>query len=143
MAACDAGHPVDVGQAVIVAGIGCRAGVTGREIEAVLEEALARAQMEAGAVDIIATSHAKSRERGIAAAASRCGARLVIVGQSELEAASVHVVTRSERVSALIGVPSLAEAAALAAAGPNARLVVPRVVVGRATCALAAPGGTS
>ncbi len=128
---------------MIVAGIGCRAGVTAHEIEAVLEEALARAKMEAGVVGIIATSHAKSGERGIAAAALRRGAKLVIVGQSELETASVHVVTRSERVSALIGLPSLAEAAALAAAGPNARLILPRVVVGRATCALAAPGGVS
>jgi cobalt-precorrin 5A hydrolase len=143
VAAGDADNPVDLGEAVIVAGIGCRAGVSAREIEAVLEEALARAEMEAGAIDIIATSHAKRSEQGIAAAASRRGAKLVIVGQSELEAAAVHVVTRSERVTALIGVPSLAEAAALAAAGPNARLIVPRVVVGRATCALAAPGGTS
>jgi len=35
------------------------------------------------------------------------------------------------------GVPSLAEAAALAAAGPTARLIAPRVAVGPATCALA------
>ena len=38
----------------------------------------------------------------------------------------------------LIGVPSVAEAAALAAAGPSARLVSPRLVIGAATCALAA-----
>jgi cobalt-precorrin 5A hydrolase len=143
MAPGNADHPVDVGQTVIVAGIGCRAGASAQEIEAVLEEALARATPEVRVVTIVATSDAKSGEHGIAAAASRRGARLVIVGQSELEAASTRVVTRSERVEALIGIPSLAEAAALAAAGPNAVLVVPRVVVGRATCALAVPGAVS
>jgi cobalt-precorrin 5A hydrolase len=40
-------------------------------------------------------------------------------------------------VLALAGVPSVAEAAALAAAGPKARLILPRIVVGPATCALA------
>jgi cobalt-precorrin 5A hydrolase len=127
-----------MGQAVIVAGIGCQAGASALEIEAVLAEALARGHLDGHTVGIIATSHTKSGEHGIAATASARGARLVLVPQPELEAASAHVVTRSERVEALTGVPSVAEAAALAAAGPNARLVVPRVAVGRATCALAA-----
>jgi cobalt-precorrin 5A hydrolase len=35
-------------------------------------------------------------------------------------------------------VPSLAEAAALAAAGPAGRLITKRIAVGPATCALAA-----
>jgi cobalt-precorrin 5A hydrolase len=40
-------------------------------------------------------------------------------------------------VLALVGVPSLAEAAALAAAGPTARLLVARIAIGSVTCALA------
>jgi cobalt-precorrin 5A hydrolase len=40
-------------------------------------------------------------------------------------------------VLALTGVPSVAEAAALAAAGPLAHLIGPRLVIGSATCALA------
>jgi cobalt-precorrin 5A hydrolase len=40
-------------------------------------------------------------------------------------------------VLALTGVPSLAEAAALAAAGPSAGLIASRLVFGAATCALA------
>jgi cobalt-precorrin 5A hydrolase len=39
---------------------------------------------------------------------------------------------------ALMDLPSLAETAALAAAGPSARLIVSRLTVGAATCALAA-----
>lgn len=131
---------MDVGQAVIVAGIGCRAGATVREIEAVLEAAASRANLALDEIGIIATSHAKNREQGIADVASLRGLKLVTVTQSELEAASAHVVTRSDRVAQLIGIPSLAEAAALAAAGPDARLVAPRIVVGRVTCALAMSG---
>jgi cobalt-precorrin 5A hydrolase len=36
-----------------------------------------------------------------------------------------------------MNVPSVAEASALAAAGPNARLLVERLAVGAVTCALA------
>jgi len=79
----------------------------------------------------------KSGEPGIAAAASDLGVPLVLVPQADLEAAGTRTMTRSERVVALMGVPSAAEAAALAAAGPAARLVAPRTAVGPATCALA------
>jgi cobalt-precorrin 5A hydrolase len=89
---------------------------------------------------MIATSLAKGSEPGIAAAASQRGVKFVVVPQAELQSAGARAVTRSARVLALTGVPSLAEAAALAAAGPAARLVAPRVAVGPATCALAISG---
>ncbi|MFZ0836902.1 MAG: cobalamin biosynthesis protein, partial [Xanthobacteraceae bacterium] len=54
----------------------------------------------------------------------------------QLAAASANVATKSERVQELIGVPSVAEAAALAAGGTGARLLAPRIVVGPVTCAL-------
>ena len=61
----------------------------------------------------------------------------------DLEAASARAETRSARVLALTGVPSIAEAAALAAAGPAARLILPRIKLGPATCALAVAGERS
>ena len=93
--------------------------------------------LAAHALSLIATSSAKRDEEGIAAAASALGVPLVVVPQSALEAAGELTMTRSERVLLRTGVPSLAEAAALAAAGPAARLIAPRVAVGPATCALA------
>jgi cobalt-precorrin 5A hydrolase len=60
------------------------------------------------------------------------------VPELELATASDRVETHSERVAALAGVGSVAEAAALAAAGPASKLIVPRLIVGAATCALAA-----
>jgi len=123
---------------MIVAGIGCRRGAPAPDIEAAIRAALARANITAGALDVIATIAAKSCEAGIQAAAAKLGVSVVLVSETELEAASSRTETRSERVLTLVGVPSVAEAAALAAAGPAARLIGPRLVIGSATCALAA-----
>jgi cobalt-precorrin 5A hydrolase len=130
-----------VGEAMIVAGVGCRKGTAAAEIEAAIAAALARAGLGIAAVRLIATSAAKGDEPGIAAAAVSIGVPLVVVAQDDLAAAEERVATRSERVLALTGVPSVAEAAALAAGGPAARLIGPRIAVGPATCALADSGG--
>jgi cobalt-precorrin 5A hydrolase len=125
-------------QAMIVAGVGCKRGAPAPDIEAAIRAALQRAGVAAHALDCIATMTAKDGEAGIAAAAAKLGVAVVLVPDAELQAAGERVETRSERVLALAGVPSVAEAAALAAAGPSARLISPRLVMGAATCALAA-----
>jgi cobalt-precorrin 5A hydrolase len=122
---------------MIVAGVGCRKGASAREIGAAISAALSRAGLRADVLDVIAAPAVKSSEAGIAGAASDLGVPLVLVPQADLEAAGSRTVTRSERVVSLMGIPSAAEAAALAAAGPAARLVAPRTAVGPATCALA------
>jgi cobalt-precorrin 5A hydrolase len=134
---------MDLGQAMIVAGIGCRRGTPAAAIAAVIDAALARAGLAKDVLAIIATAAAKGDEPGIAATASALGVPLVLVPPADLEAAGVRTVTRSERVVALMGVPSVAEAAALAAGGTKARLLAPRIALGPATCALAATGGTT
>jgi cobalt-precorrin 5A hydrolase len=124
-------------QAMIVAGVGCRKGVQAADIEAAIVAAFDRAGVATSALRLIATSAAKGGEPGIAAAASAIGVPLVLIELGDLAAAGMRATTRSERVMALAGVPSVAEAAALAAGGPDARLIVPRIAVGPATCALA------
>ena len=128
---------------MIVAGVGCRAGASAAEVEAAVAAALASAGLKAGALGMIATSYAKAAEPGIVAVASERGVKFVVVPQAEFEAAGLRAVTHSDRVLALTGVPSVSEAAALAAGGPDARLIGPRVVVGPATCALAIRGDAS
>jgi cobalt-precorrin 5A hydrolase len=128
---------------MIVAGVGCRRGAPAPDIETVILAALARAGVAADALDVIATIARKQGECGIATTAAKLGVRVVVVSEIELEAASRRTTTHSPRVLALTGVPSVAEAAALAAAGPSARLISSRLVVGSATCALAASGATS
>ena len=122
---------------MMVAGIGCRRGTSADAIETVIAAALARAGLASRMLDVIAAPAAKADEPGIAAAALKLGVRLVLVPQPDLETASGRVETRSQRVMSLMGVPCVAEAAALAAGGPAARLLVPRIVIGPATCALA------
>jgi cobalamin biosynthesis protein CbiG len=124
----------------MIAGVGCKAGASAGEIEAAIAAALAGAGHPAAMLTALATSFAKRGEPGIAAAATARGLELILVPQHDLAAASARVVTRSERVLALTGLPSIAEAAALAAAGPASRLLGPRVAVGPATCALAIAG---
>jgi cobalt-precorrin 5A hydrolase len=104
---------------------------------AAIETALAENGLAKTSLGVIATSAAKAAEPGIAAAATALGVPLVLVAQTDLEAAAGRAATRSDRVLALTGVPSVAEASALAAGGSAARLVAPRVAVGPATCALA------
>jgi cobalt-precorrin 5A hydrolase len=129
---------MDMEKAVIVAGVGCRRGAATQDIESALHAALARAGVSADALSVIATGEAKQGERGIETLAAKLGVKLMLISDDELKAAGDRATTRSDRVLALIGLPSLAEAAALAAAGPSARLIVSRLIVGAATCALAA-----
>ncbi len=140
MAPGPADDAMGVGEAVIVAGIGCRKGASAAEIDAAIDTALERAGRPLARIDLIATSAHKNSEAGIASAAAGRGLSLVYVAQPDLETAGARGATWSARVMALAGVPSLAEAAALAACGPNARLILPRIAVGKVTCALADSG---
>jgi cobalt-precorrin 5A hydrolase len=129
---------MDLGEVMIVAGIGCRKGTTAQEIDAAIDAALAEAGQSREALSYLATSDGKGAEPGIIEAASGRGLQLVLVKPAELEAAGPRTQSSSPRVKELFGVPSVAEAAALAAAGPAASLLVPRLVLGPATCAIAA-----
>jgi len=122
---------------MIIAGIGCRRGASAPDIETAIRAALDQAGVSADALDAIATIAAKHDEAGIDAAAAHFGVEVLLISDDDLKAAGERAETRSERVLALAGVPSVAEAAALAAAGPAGRLIAARVIAGAATCALA------
>jgi cobalt-precorrin 5A hydrolase len=122
---------------MIVAGVGCRKGASADDIGAVIGAALARAGFAAQALSLIAAPELKRGEQGVAAAAAALGVPLVLIAGADLKAAGARAETRSERVLALMGISSVAEAAALAGGGPTARLILPRIAVGSATCALA------
>ena len=125
---------------MIVAGIGSKRGVSREEVLAALDAALVRAALARTDVALIATPAVKGGEAGISEAAAHLGLPLVLVPQTQLEAMSGRTQTRSERVVALLRVPSAAETAALAAAGPVAQLLGPRLALGPVTCALARGG---
>jgi len=125
---------------MIVAGIGSKRGVSVEEVLAAFDAALTRAALARADISLIAAPAVKGGEAGISEAAAQLGLPLVLVPQTQLEAASNRTKTRSERVIALLHVPSAAETAALAAAGATARLLGPRLALGPVTCALARRG---
>jgi cobalt-precorrin 5A hydrolase len=127
-----------LGEAMIIAGIGCRKTVSAEQVEAAIDAALSGHQLAAHELYAIAIPAAKAAEAGVAAAAAARGIELVLVAQSALEAADTRTLTRSARSRAALNVQSTSEAAALAAAGPKARLLSPRLASGPVTCALAA-----
>jgi cobalt-precorrin 5A hydrolase len=126
-----------LGEAMIVAGIGCRKAIAAEQVESAIEAALRQNQIEGHRLGVIAVPAVKGAEAGIVAAAAARGVLLVLITQDALEQADLRTVTRSARSMDTLNVRSVAEASALAAAGPNSRLLAARVVVGPVTCALA------
>jgi cobalt-precorrin 5A hydrolase len=126
------------GEAVMLfAGIGLRPGTSEADILACLNDALAAAGMSAERTLRFATLASRFNEPGIVAAARSCNAELVAIPDEALKGFEAACATRSTRVASLYGVGSVAEAAALAAAGPGGELIQPRIATARVTCALA------
>ncbi len=122
---------------MIVAGVGCRKAISAAEVESAIEAALLHNRVAGHRLSRIAVPAVKGTEAGIVAAAAARGIVLVLIAQQALEAADTRTLTRSARSMEALNVHSVAEAAALAGAGANARLLAPRVAVGPVTCALA------
>jgi cobalamin biosynthesis protein CbiG len=122
------------GEAVIVAGIGCRAGCDAAGIVALVERAAGLAECR---VDVLAAPRFKMDEAGVAAAARLLDVAMVWVEPDALVSVQARCVTRSARVAAAVGVASVAEGCALAVAGAQGRLVLARMTGDGVTCALA------
>ena len=122
---------------MIIAGLGYRKAISAAQVESALAAAVRRACLTDDQIGLIAVPAWKGAEPGIRLAAAARGLPVVLVEQPALEAANSRTVTRSPRSQAALNVHSVAEAAALAAAGAAGRLLTPRIAVGPVTCALA------
>jgi cobalt-precorrin 5A hydrolase len=127
---------------MIVAGIGCKRGTSSEEIVRLISAVLATHDIARDKLDAIATETLKADEAGIADAAQHLSVRLVRCSLPDLDRMADKIVTSSARVQAIKGVPSVAEASALLAAGHHARLLGPRVAAANATCAIAIGEGS-
>jgi cobalt-precorrin 5A hydrolase len=120
-------------------GVGARRGVDARA----LADLVARVAHDAKAslrICEMFTLQGKEDEAGLYEAASLLGTKFTFLPLEALLARRHDVVTRSPRVEAMIGVGSVAEAAALSGAGPRSTLVAPRTATERLTCAIARSG---
>ena len=122
---------------MIVAGIGFRRGVEADEIVALVEQALERAALATDALGKLATVEALAALPAFTEAARRLDVVASLVAEPDLSAAAPRLRTQSARSIAAHGVGSVAEAAALAAAGPHPQLILERIASASATCALA------
>ncbi len=122
---------------MIVAGIGCKKGVTKEEVLMAIRSALAMHGLEASQIEAMAVPDMKSDEPGIREAAREFGLVVRAVGRESLEREASRTLSHSQRSIEATGAPSASEASALAAAGASARLFGPRIAVGPVTCALA------
>ena len=120
------------GGAVIVAGFGFRAGAS---VDS-LRDALARAAVD-HAPDCLATATDKAKAPAFQAFVAET--RLPFHAIAATDLAAMKTLTQSVAARASHSTGSVAEAAALAAAGPGARLIAPRTISTdrQATCALA------
>jgi cobalt-precorrin 5A hydrolase len=124
-------------ETMIVAGVGFRRGVSAEEIELALERTLASLESSRAELQCIAVAARKGSEHALATVVQARKVELVLVPQHMLEAAGSRTVSRSVRSLETMNVPSVAEAAALAAAGETGRLLLPRQIHGPVTCAIA------
>lgn len=118
-------------------GIGCRKGTPAAVVLAVIDEALQGHGLKLARPLVVATGGIKADEEGIRQAAEKLGAEFVALADEALQRVASLTLTRSNMSLAHTGLPSLSEAAALAAARPTARLVGPRHVSRGVTCAIA------
>lgn len=124
---------------MIAAGLGCRRGCGWEEIAGLIAAAFDEAALggAARASVLLAAPSLKREETCMAEAARALGLTLTFVDEESMVAVQSRVRTRSATVLAAVGLGSVAEAAALAAAGPGSRLILPRRSTPRATVALA------
>jgi cobalt-precorrin 5A hydrolase len=119
---------------MIVAGIGCKTGISAEAVVALL---LAAGEEGPGAPDLLAVPEFRRGEEGIAEAAETLGIPILWIDRAALRGEQGRCLTRSARAQREVGLASVAEAAALAGAGPGGRLVLARIAADGVTCALA------
>jgi cobalamin biosynthesis protein CbiG len=121
---------------IVAIGIGCRAGASAANIVSLVQRTLSDAQLDSANAKLF-TIDTKRDEMGLIKAARLLAMPIGFLARDALAARAADAVTRSERVEALYDIPSIAETAALAGAGPDSRLVLQRVAAGAVTCAIA------
>ena len=125
----------------VVVGIGCRRGCPLSELQNLLDSALVLAGIGNEQIQVFATSEHKGEEPALRALASSLNRELILVADAHLQAMCDRLSAVSTEALRLLGVPSVAEASALAcadrlAANPS-RLLLDKRKSANATLAIA------
>lgn len=119
----------------LLVGVGASRGAPPAEVRALLADTLRSADLAAASVAGLATVAAKADEPALLELAGQLQVPLTVFPAEQL--AAVEVPHPSEVVRAAVGTASVAEAAALTAAGPGGILVVAKTASATATVAVA------
>lgn len=122
---------------MMVIGIGATSTATSADIVSAARDCCARGGAEVNELAGLASLDRPETRDAIQAAADKLGVRASFWSRSTLQAEAARCQTQSVRSIAAAGVPSVAEASALTAAGPGSRLIVPRIAFPKVTAALA------
>ena len=124
-------------------GVGCSRGCCAADLIGLVNRSLADSGISIHAVKGIYSIDAKSDEAAVHALAAELGVPARFYSADELNEESARLDNPSEVVRAAVGSYGVCEAAALAAAGPEGSLEIPKRKSANATCALAriGPGG--
>jgi cobalt-precorrin 5A hydrolase len=142
MAALNAGRAMGFGEDMAVIGIGTTSRVTVEDLLAIIEAAKIRMRKlpsaREGGITILAALDRPAINPILADAARLAGLRLLLTELDQLRAAAPLCLTHSEKSMKQYGIPSVAEAAALAALGPGATILLPRFCGRNTTASVAA-----
>ena len=140
----DTGRPPGPGEVLlrpssIVLGVGASSGADPVRLWELAHEALAGCGLSPRAVGAVATLDRKAAEPAIASLAERLSVPLVTFTPDDLKAGATdrQVPNPSKVVEAAVGTPSVAEAAALLAGGPDSTLLAPKRASNDSTVAVA------
>ena len=118
-------------------GIGCERGVEADEVAALVNQVLASADLSPLSIACLASIDVKMDEPALRVVAGRFGLPLRFFDAARLERETPRLTNPSEAVFRAVGCHSVAEAAALACAGPGGKLIAAKTKSARATCAVA------
>ena len=129
---------------MIVLGLGYASECTAAEIITLIGQACITFDVDRAQIEIIATIPERAMGSALVEAASALGLTIIVPPEKDFKAAAPFCATQSERSQNRFGLPSVAEACALAAAAQGgsalAQLLGPRIQSARATCAIAVSG---
>ncbi len=122
----------------LIAGVGCRRGVSKEEILDALSAATAKIGRDVTAIDVIASTVHKKDEAGFIEAAAKLDRPFHIFADDVMKTVAERAQLRlSPFVMQTLGIGNVAEAAALAETGENGgRFALPKTIFGKVTVAL-------
>lgn len=118
-------------------GIGCERGADAAHVLALAQRTLADAGLAEEAVGVVVSIDVKADEAAMHHVAAHFNMPLRLFDAETLEAETPRLANPSDVVFAEVGAHGVAEAAALAACGPNGELIVEKQKTAKATCAVA------